>query len=180
MTFQPSARRLNRFFAGSFGALFANSVQLAAFCFHSFPGGKMLPRSKLKIQCPHCKNEFLQQAKLIRGGVTVACANCKELVRFDDASPVESIRKALSAAANCDAKRALRPFSSRPVDLIDYPHVVAADTRRPQLHHGIEMLNRVGILERLILSLPFRYFLFRNSGAATSDRVRLRRYQMVP
>jgi predicted Zn finger-like uncharacterized protein len=58
----------------------------------------MLPSSKLKIQCPHCKNEFLQQAKLIRAGVTVTCANCKELVRFDDASPVESIRKALSTA----------------------------------------------------------------------------------
>jgi hypothetical protein len=58
----------------------------------------MLASDKIRIQCPHCKDDFLQQAKRIRGGVCISCPNCQEAIRFDDASPVDSIRKALSAA----------------------------------------------------------------------------------
>ena len=73
-------------------------------------GKTMLSTDRIKIQCPHCKIDFLQQAKRIRGGITIACANCKELIRFDDASPIDGIRKALSAARKVRRQASTSPF----------------------------------------------------------------------
>jgi hypothetical protein len=58
----------------------------------------MLLADKIKIQCPHCGREFKEQAKKIRGGAHLPCPLCHEVIGFDDGSPDERIRKALSAA----------------------------------------------------------------------------------
>jgi transposase-like protein len=53
---------------------------------------------KIKIACPACGNEITEQAKKIRGGLSLACPHCKQSIKFEDGSPHESIRKALSVA----------------------------------------------------------------------------------
>ena len=53
---------------------------------------------KINIECPACGHAIKEQANKIRGGVSLACPRCRQAVKFDEGSPHDSIRRALSAA----------------------------------------------------------------------------------
>jgi endogenous inhibitor of DNA gyrase (YacG/DUF329 family) len=57
-----------------------------------------LVTDKIKIKCPKCGKEFKEQARKIRADFSMPCPHCQDVVKFEDGSPNERIRRALSAA----------------------------------------------------------------------------------
>jgi endogenous inhibitor of DNA gyrase (YacG/DUF329 family) len=53
---------------------------------------------KIKVECPACGQEIKEPAKKIRAGLSLACPRCKNALKFEEGSPHDSIRRALSAA----------------------------------------------------------------------------------
>lgn len=52
----------------------------------------------VQIQCPRCKANFREKARMMQAGHSKQCPQCECLVFFEDSSPHKSVQKALRDA----------------------------------------------------------------------------------
>ena len=82
----------------------------------------------VSVGCPHCRSQFLQNAKLIRPGGQAWCPNCEELFVLDMAN--ETMRHTLVEAklARRRRKQRLAALRSRWADPVPVP-----EAKKPML-----------------------------------------------